>query len=214
KRTISTGNRNCVVRHSKSGPLMTALGQSRQIDIPQPAGNVRFAPKAAVRSPTGAGRVERRESWPGKDVEGEIEPRPGIGERSGLSKPHVRFSREQTLVAPAKLVAFYSRERAAGGAKPPTELFRGKNIFRGCWWRRHQSPRQRRDVRFRRCRHSTAFALSRKVPFTPHRYGRNAVGMSAITPLAIKLLQGREVPLCARKRHMQCGKSRQHLSLA
>src|SRR5262249_57642595 len=128
KRTISTGNRNCVVRHSKSGPLMTALGQSRQIDIPQPAGNVRFAPKAAVRSPTGAGRVERRESWPGKDVEGEIEPRPGIGERSGLSKPHVRFSREQTLVAPAKLVAFYSQmgERRAGCAKPSTELFRGE----------------------------------------------------------------------------------------
>src|SRR5262249_52613452 len=92
------------VHRSKKRSLLSALGQSRQIDIPQPAGNVRFAPKAAVRSPTGAGRVERRESWPGKDVEGEIEPRPGIGERSGLSKPHVRFSREQTLVAPAKLV--------------------------------------------------------------------------------------------------------------
>src|SRR5262245_66551955 len=56
--------------------------------------------------------------------------------QSPLSKPHVRFSREQTLVAPAKLVAFYSQmdERRAGCAKPSTELFRGRIFWGGGVW--------------------------------------------------------------------------------
>jgi len=57
--------------------------------------------------------------------------------RSPLSKPYVRFSREQSLVAPlAKLVAFYSQmaERRRGQREAVNRIVSGENFWGGVAW--------------------------------------------------------------------------------
>ena len=56
--------------------------------------------------------------------------------RSPLSKPHVRFSREQTSVAPrqARYFLFANGRAMPRPARRQPNCFGGKNIFRRCWW--------------------------------------------------------------------------------